>query len=45
MSNHIQNNNNFIQEYNHNIWYNIENYLSNKIFLIGVNNNYSLLSE
>ena len=40
-----QNCNYFIQGFNHNIRYDLENYISNKMNLLGVNNNYSLLFE
>ena len=35
----------FIQGFNHNIRYDLENYLNNKMNLIGENNNYSLFFE
>ena len=40
-----QNCNYFIQRFNHNIRYDLEDYLSNKMNLLGVNNDYSLLFE
>ena len=40
-----QNCNYFIQGFNHNIRYDLENYISNKMNLLGINNNYSLLFE
>ena len=40
-----QNCNYFIQGFNHNIRYDLENYLSNRMNLLGENNNYSVLFE
>ena len=45
MNNKTQNCNYFIQGFNHNIRYDLENYVSNKMNLFGVNSNYSLLFE
>ena len=45
MSNQIQNSNYFIQGFNHNIRYDLENYLSNKMNVIGINKSDSLLFE